>query len=189
MGDGCVSDASPLLLQWTASHVTENRCTHAFMNKTLASALPLLQVSHMTLHQHHSSAPSLTLCPTQHTKMDGSSLQQQRLQLWRAQLDAALHSYARMSRPNITADFLFCFRYLPTTMKALAAHPGYVAEGSLKRLQAVAPGAAAAGKIGAMLLVEVEVEVEEVLVGMFPRMLCAHTACRRCDVLPLQRHH
>jgi hypothetical protein len=44
VGDGCVSDASPLLLQWTSSHVTEHRCSHAFLNKLLTSALPLLRV-------------------------------------------------------------------------------------------------------------------------------------------------
>ncbi len=44
MGDGGVSDASPLLLQWTSSHVTEHRCTPAFLNKLMATALPLLQV-------------------------------------------------------------------------------------------------------------------------------------------------
>jgi hypothetical protein len=44
MGDGVVSDASPLLLQWSSSHVTENRCSQAFLNKLLASALPLLRV-------------------------------------------------------------------------------------------------------------------------------------------------
>ncbi len=96
IGDAAVLDVSPLLLQWTASHVTENRCSLAFMGKMMASALVLLKGDGLQQQQQQ---------------------QQQRLQLSQAQLSSSLEQHT------------------PTTLKALAAHPAFVAEASLKRLQ------------------------------------------------------
>ena len=95
MGDAAVLDVSPLLLQWTASHVAENRCSLAFMGKMMASALVLLKGGGLQQQQQ----------------------QQQRLQLSQAQLSSSLE------------------KHTPTTLKALAAHPAFLAEASLKRLQ------------------------------------------------------
>ena len=90
MGDGGVSDASPLLLQWTSSHVTEHRCTPAFLNKLMANALTLLQVNALEVCLSVRDVPRDAAL--QRSKDDGSRGQQQRLSLWQTQLDSALYS-------------------------------------------------------------------------------------------------